>query len=52
MTRIVSVLGSLAILAADAASQVRRFAPSSLTYLALNMAGSGILASVALIERQ
>jgi hypothetical protein len=52
MIQIVSVIGSLAILVAYAASQFRRLASSSLTYLVLNVAGSGILAIVALIERQ
>jgi hypothetical protein len=52
MIQVVSVLGSLAILAAYAASQFRRLAPSSLTYLVLNAAGSGVLAVVAIIERQ
>lgn len=52
MIQVVSVLGSLAILAAYTASQFRRLTPSSLTYLVLNAAGSGVLAIVALIERQ
>jgi len=52
MIQVVSVLGSLAILAAYAASQFRRLAPSSLTYLVLNAAGSAVLAVVAIVEQQ
>ena len=35
-----------------AASQARRLGASSLTYILLNLAGSGILAVVAIVERQ
>lgn len=52
MIQIIAALGSLAVLSAYAASQVRWLRPSSLVYILLNVAGSGILAVVAIVERQ
>jgi hypothetical protein len=50
--QIVALLGSLAVLTAYGASQTRRLSMVSLTYILLNLAGSGALATVAIIERQ
>jgi hypothetical protein len=48
----VQILGSLLILAAFIAGQLRRMEPSDLAYVLLNLVGSSILAIVALIEQQ
>lgn len=50
--QIISVIGSLGILAAFTASQFRWLSTSSLGYTALNFAGSVILAVVAVVESQ
>jgi hypothetical protein len=52
MIQVISLLGSLLILAAFAGSQLKRIDPASPAYAALNLAGSGILAVVAALERQ
>lgn len=52
MIQLVSVVGSLAILAAYAANQFRWFSSASLPYILLNVVGSGILSVVAIIEQQ
>ena len=52
MIQIIAGLGSLAVLSAYAASQVRWLRASSRTYILLNLAGSGVLAVVAIVERQ
>lgn len=52
MIQIIAGLGSLAVLSAYAASQVRWLRTSSLVYVLLNLAGSGVLAVVAIVERQ
>ena len=52
MIQIIAGLGSLAVLSAYAASQVRWLRPSSLAYILLNLVGSGILAVVAIVEGQ
>lgn len=48
----VSLVGSMLILAAFVAGQLRRMEPSDRSYVLLNLVGSGILAAVALIEQQ
>jgi hypothetical protein len=48
----VSLVGSLLILAAFVAGQLRRMQPSDRSYVLLNLVGSAILAVVALIEQQ
>lgn len=48
----VSLFGSLLILTAFIAAQVRRMKPSDRTYVVLNLGGSGLLAAVALLEQQ
>jgi hypothetical protein len=48
----VQILGSLLVLTAFVAGQLRRMAPSDLAYVLLNLVGSAILAVVALIEQQ
>ena len=50
--QVASVLGALLILAPFAAVQFGRLAPSSVAYQALNLLGSGILAAIALHDRQ
>jgi hypothetical protein len=50
--QIVALLRSLAVLATYGASQTRRLSTTSLLYILLNLAGSGALATVAIIERQ
>jgi hypothetical protein len=52
MDQIVQVVGALLILAAYAAAQFRRLDQDSLSYLALNLVGSVILAILALHESQ
>lgn len=47
-----SILGSIGILAAFGASQFKLIRPTSLSYLALNAAASGLLGVVAFVERQ
>jgi hypothetical protein len=48
----VSLVGSLLILSAFVAAQVRRMQPADRAYLVLNLIGSGLLAGVAIVERQ
>ena len=48
----VQILGSLLVLTAFVAGQLRRMEPSDLAYVLLNLVGSAILAIVALIEQQ
>ena len=50
--QVASILGALLILAPFAAVQFGRLAPSSVAYQALNLLGSGILAAIALHDRQ
>ena len=52
MIQVISVLGSLAILAAYAGNQFKWLRASSLPYAGLNLVGSGILAVIALLEEQ
>jgi hypothetical protein len=52
MIQVISLLGSLLILAAFAGSQLKRLDPASLAYAVLNFVGSGILAVVAALEQQ
>ena len=46
----VEIGGSLLILAAFAAGQLQRWSPHSVRYLAFNLAGSSVLAVIALIR--
>lgn len=48
----VSLVGSLLILSAFVAAQLRRMQPADRAYLVLNLVGSGLLAGVAMVERQ
>ncbi|HVG00397.1 MAG TPA: hypothetical protein VND68_11195 [Chloroflexia bacterium] len=48
----ISLVGSLLILAAFVAGQLRKMEPSDRSYVLLNLVGSSILAIVALIEQQ
>ncbi len=50
--QIIAVIGSLAILAAYGANQAGWIGPLNLKYTLLNAIGSGILAVVAVVERQ
>ena len=50
--QIASILGALLILTPFAAVQFGRLTPSSVVYQALNLLGSGILAAIALHDRQ
>ena len=52
MDQIVQVLGSLLILTGFIAAQRGRLSTESLSYLALNLVGAGVLAVLALHERQ
>ncbi len=52
MIQLVSVVGSLLILAAYAANQLRWVGPSNLSYALVNLVGSAILAVVAVMEQQ
>ena len=52
MFQVVSVVGALLILAPFAASQLDRLAVRSVAYQAMNLAGSGALTLVAVVERQ
>ena len=52
MIQIISLCGSLAVLAAYIASQFKWIPPTSRLYLVLNFVGSGILAVVAILEAQ
>jgi hypothetical protein len=48
----VSLFGSLLILSAFIAAQLRRMHTSDRAYVLLNLVGSGLLAGVASVERQ
>lgn len=48
----VSLLGSLLILSAFVGGQLLKLTPSDLSYVLLNLAGSCLLAVVALLEKQ
>ena len=48
----VSLFGSLLILSAFIAAQLRRMHTSDRAYVLLNLVGSGLLAGVAILERQ
>ena len=50
--QIASFIGSLGVLAAFAGSQRGKLTTTSRAYVLLNLGGSGILAVVAIIERQ
>jgi len=52
LLQLVQVAGALLLLAAFALGQAGRLDQASRPYLLLNLAGSGILAVLALIERQ
>lgn len=52
MLQVISVIGSLIILAAYGAGQFKRLDTSSVLYSVLNLVGSGILAVIAYIEQQ
>ena len=52
MDQLVQIVGALLILAAFAAVQFDRMRPDSRPYLALNLAGSVILAVLAWVESQ
>ncbi|WP_422770341.1 CBU_0592 family membrane protein [Plantactinospora sp. WMMC1484] len=48
---LIEIVGSLLILSAFAAAQTRRLSPHSARYLLLNIAGSAVLAVIALLHR-
>jgi hypothetical protein len=52
LIQIISLVGSLMILAAFGATQFNRMTSSSMPYLLLNFVGSLILAVVAVVEQQ
>lgn len=52
MIQVISILGALAILTAYSANLFRWLGSSSLSYTLLNLLGAGVLAVVAVIERQ
>ena len=52
MIQVISLIGSMLILVAYIANHVRRIGPSDRSYVLLNLAGSAVLAAVALIEQQ
>jgi len=52
MDQWLQILGALLVLAAFVAAQLRALQPQSYTYLLLNLAGSGILAWLALQGEQ
>ncbi|MDQ3928365.1 MAG: hypothetical protein M3328_04355 [Chloroflexota bacterium] len=52
MIQIISLTGSLLILVAFVANQLKRMSSSSLPYVVLNFIGSVILSVVAIIESQ
>ena len=50
--QVLSLFGSLQILFAYVASQMKRLEPGGVTYNALNFGGSAVLTVVAIVERQ
>ena len=52
MIQVISLIGSITILAAFAAGQFKRLEQTSLQYIVLNLVGSAILTVVAVVERQ
>jgi hypothetical protein len=52
MMQSVSIVGALLILLPFAGAQLGKLAVGSIAYQAMNLAGSGILAVIAVIERQ
>jgi hypothetical protein len=52
MTQVISLIGSIIILAAYGAGQAKLMSTSSLIYAVLNLVGSAILAIIAVIESQ
>ena len=52
MDQLIQIVGALLILAAFAAVQFERMQPDSRVYLALNLAGSVVLAVLAYVEHQ
>ena len=48
---VLEVLGAIAILVAFAGVQSKRMRPTSLAYLLLNVGGAGVLAVVAVLDR-
>ncbi len=52
MLQLISIIGALLILGAYGANQLGRLGPERPIYSALNLAGSAVLASIAIIERQ
>jgi hypothetical protein len=48
---VIEIVGALLILAAFAASQLRRLDAHSVPYLVLNVIGAGILAVIAAVDR-
>ncbi len=50
MEQLIELVGAVLILSAFVLSQLGRLAPTSPTYLVLNLAGSGVLAVVAAID--
>jgi hypothetical protein len=52
MIQVISIVGSLTILAAYGASQFKLISSASLLYSVLNLLGSAVLAVIALIELQ
>ncbi len=52
MDQLIQIVGALLILAGFAAVQFERMRPDSRLYLALNLAGSAILAVLAWVEAQ
>ena len=52
MDQLIQIIGALLILAAFAAVQFNRMSPNSRVYLALNLAGSAILAVLAVAAAQ
>jgi hypothetical protein len=51
MNQLIQLIGALLILAAFVLAQQRRLATDSVVYLALNAAGAGLLAVVAILGR-
>jgi hypothetical protein len=51
MDQVVQLIGAVLILAAFVLAQQRRLATDSVVYLALNAAGAGVLAVVAVLDR-